>query len=222
MSHYTGQSSTTRQRWRVHGVSVQGYGHLRDGVECQDAYRHTFVESAGVQVLAVADGAGSRPRAAEGATLAVGLANSLLAERFRSAGAPHTVDSWLSLLGTTYEEIVSAFLKATEGMGPDRGEFAATLTAAVLAPPWLGVVSIGDGFVIAGAPGDDGGERFHLVSFAGPAGEYVNEAVFLTSRGAHAGQRRLPVRPRSHGRSTRDRRPGPGSDPSAGRHAAGE
>ena len=184
MSHYAKHPSTTRQNWRVHGVSVQGYGHLRDGVECQDAYRHTVVEPVGAQVLAVADGAGSRSRSAEGATLAVGLANSLLAERLRSKGAPKTADRWLSLLGATYEEIVSAFLKATEGMGPDYGAFAATLTAVVLAPPWLGVVSIGDGFAIARAQGDDGRGRFHLVSFAGPAGEYINDAVFLTSSGA--------------------------------------
>jgi hypothetical protein len=31
-------------QWRVRGVSVQGYSHLRDGIECQDAHRHAFEE----------------------------------------------------------------------------------------------------------------------------------------------------------------------------------
>jgi hypothetical protein len=184
MSHHTATPLPTRQRWRVQGVSVQGYSHLRDGMECQDAYRHTFVATPGAHVLAVADGAGSRARSAEGAALAVGLANSLLAQRLGSACAPDTTDSWRSLLGAAYEQIVSAFLAAIERMGPDRGEFAATLTAVVLSPPWIGVASIGDGFVIARVDNPDGTDGFHLVSFAASAGEYVNETVFLTSKGA--------------------------------------
>ena len=175
---------TTRPRWRVRGVSVQGYSHLRDGVECQDAYRHTFVESVGAEVLAVADGAGSRVRSAEGAALAVGLATSLLAQRLESAGPPDDAERWRLLLAQGYEDIVAAFLNATARMGSDPGEFAATLTAVVLAYPWVGVVSIGDGFVIARADSDDGAGTFDLVSFAGPAGEYVNETVFLTSTDA--------------------------------------
>ena len=41
-------------------------------------------------------------------------------------------------------------------MGPDPAAFAATLTAVVLAHPWLGVISIGDGFVIARAEDEAG------------------------------------------------------------------
>ncbi len=184
MSHNTGTAFATRERWRVQGVSVQGYSHLRDGVECQDAYRHMLVEPQGAHVLAVADGAGSRARSAEGATLAVGLANSLLAGRLRSGRTPQRAESWRSLLGETYEEIVSAFLKATERMGPERAEFAATLTAVVLAPPWIGVVSIGDGFVITRATSYDGTDGLHLLASTPGTGEYVNETVFLTSSGA--------------------------------------
>jgi hypothetical protein len=177
-------ASDGRARWRVHGVSLPGYGHLRDGVECQDACRHGLVEGTGVQVLAVADGAGSRARSAEGAALAVGLAVDVLGARLAAHGAPASPRAWRTLLGQSYEDIVAAFADATARMGPDPAAFAATLTAVVLAHPWLGVVSIGDGFVIARAEDEAGEESLHLVTSAVPAGEYVNEAVFLSSAGA--------------------------------------
>lgn len=184
MSATTKTAADAGQRWRVHGVSVQGYSHLRDGVECQDAYRHTFVDSVGAHVLAVADGAGSRTRSAEGAALAVGLATNVLADCVAATGLPQSAAAWRSLLAEGYEDIVAAFLRATARMGRDTGEFAATLTAVVLAYPWMGVVSLGDGFVITRADGRDGADSFDLVTFAGPAGDYVNETVFLTSAGA--------------------------------------
>jgi Protein phosphatase 2C len=176
-------ATQTAQRWRVHGVSVQGHSHLRDGVECQDAHRH--VAAGGVHVLAVADGAGSRRRSAEGAALAVGLATELLAARVHDAGPPADAEGWRALLAAGYEEIVTAFLASTARLARDPREFAATLTAVVIAHPWAGVVSIGDGFVVARTQGRVG-EAFHLVRLADPDGEYVNETVFLTSAGARS------------------------------------
>jgi hypothetical protein len=184
MSRNGRTGSSAAQRWRVRGVSVQGYSHLRDGVECQDAYRHTFSESAGAHVLAVADGAGSRPRSAEGATLAVGLATAQLTERLQRGGVPESGEGWRGLLAESCEQVVSTFTETAARMGPDPGDFASTLTAVVLAYPWAGVLGIGDGFVIARAEGHDGADNFHLVSSAEAAGEYVNETVFLTSAGA--------------------------------------
>ena len=172
------------RRWRVQGVSVQGHSHLREGVECQDAYRHATIASGHARVLAVADGAGSRARSAEGATLAVGLATAILAERVASGAVPDTPDRWRALLDGAYREVVAAFGRATARMGADAAAFAATLTAVVLAHPWVGVVGIGDGFVITRADGHDGRETFDLVSFSDPAGEYANETVFLSSPGA--------------------------------------
>lgn len=187
MPHKTARTSRIAAgaaRWRVHGVSLPGYGHLRDGVECQDACRHGLVEAAGAQVLAVADGAGSRARSAEGAALAVGLAVDVFGARLAAHGAPASPRAWRTLLAESYEDVVAAFADATARMGPDPAAFAATLTVVVLAYPWLGVVSIGDGFVIARAQDEAGEETLHLVTAADPAGEYVNEAVFLSSASA--------------------------------------
>jgi hypothetical protein len=150
-------------------------------LECQDAYRYAFEPSSGALVLAVADGAGSRPRSAEGATLAVGMGVARLVEVFRERGLPKSGAAWHALLRGEYEGIVSSFRGAIARLGPDPKEFAATLTLAVLAPPWVGIVRLGDGFVVARARDDSGADQLHLVSFPPPAGEYVNETFFLTS-----------------------------------------
>jgi hypothetical protein len=178
-------STATGTAWRVHGVSVQGYSHLRDGRECQDAYRHGYAQRAGAFVLAVADGAGSRERSAEGATLAVGLAVSTLTATLDRAGVPGDADAWHRLLDAAYAEVHGAFARVTTSLGPDPKAFAATLTAVVLAPPWIGVITLGDGFVVARA-GPAGHERFHLLAHETGAGEYVNETVFLTSTAARS------------------------------------
>jgi hypothetical protein len=170
-----------RGPWRVRGVSVQGYRHLAQGVECQDAYRHSYEPSTGAYTLAVADGAGSRARAAEGATLAVGLAVEVLGTQLAAQGPPQSADRWRAWLSDGYQAIVRSFREATTRLASDPGEFATTLTAVVLTPPWVGMLRLGDGFVVGRAEDNPGEESLHLLSVAAPAGEYVNETVFLTS-----------------------------------------
>lgn len=172
-------------QWKVRGVSVTGYSHLRDGIECQDAHRHLHEPSTGAYVLAVADGAGSRPRSAEGAALAVGLAVDELGRQLARGGLPDDPDAWTNLLRIGFAAIVEAFRGTTRRIGASPAEFAATLTAAILAPPWLGIASLGDGIVVAGAEQVEHESGLHLVMAAPPAGEYVNETCFLSSHGAH-------------------------------------
>lgn len=171
-------------RWKVRGVSLAGYSHLRDGIECQDAYRHLHEPTTGAHVLAVADGAGSRPRSALGAKLAVELAVEELGGRLARRGMPGDADGWRRLLEDGFEAVVELFNLTTRQIGKSPGEFAATLTAAVLAPPWLGIVSVGDGIVMTGAEPLAEESGLHLV-MAAPPGEYVNETCFLSSDGAY-------------------------------------
>jgi hypothetical protein len=156
---------------------------------CQDAYRYLAVPDAlpehDVHVLAVADGAGSRPRSAEGAVLAVGMATHLFSARVAGHDVPAEASAWQELLQTVYLDLVAHFRRAVIGVAGEAsvGEFATTLTVVVLAHPWLGVISIGDGFVVVRT--DDGGDpQFHLVIVAPSVSEYANETVFLTSRAA--------------------------------------
>ncbi|GGN81941.1 hypothetical protein GCM10011579_069090 [Streptomyces albiflavescens] len=162
--------------WRIHGMSVEGYRHRRQGLPCQDACAYTV--SASVAVLAVADGAGSRPRSEEGSRLAVELAAEQFARRSAAAAECHPGEAVHELLEDAFHDVSKMFLDAT---GADAPDFATTLTVVVLAPGWLGHLTVGDGFVVLRAGAEDGERQFHLLPQAMAASEYSNETVFLTS-----------------------------------------
>ncbi|MFF2365531.1 PP2C family serine/threonine-protein phosphatase [Streptomyces sp. NPDC058122] len=162
--------------WRIHGMSVEGYRHRRQGQPCQDACGHTVTAS--VAVLAVADGAGSRPRSEEGARLAVELATEHFARRAATVADRRPGKAVRELLREAFHDVCKVFLDRT---GPDAADFATTLTVVVLARGWLGHLSLGDGFVVLRAGTEDGERQFHLLPQPAAASEYSNETVFLTS-----------------------------------------
>lgn len=162
--------------WRIHGMSVEGYRHRRQGLPCQDACAYTV--SASVAVLAVADGAGSRPRSEEGSRLAVELAAEHFGRRAAAAAESHPGEAVHELLEDAFHDVSKVFLDTT---GADAADFATTLTVVVLAPGWLGHLTVGDGFVVLRAGTEDGERQFHLLPGAAAASEYSNETVFLTS-----------------------------------------
>ncbi|GAA0580037.1 PP2C family serine/threonine-protein phosphatase [Streptomyces crystallinus] len=162
-----------RGSWRVHGLSVEGYRHRRDGVPCQDAWR--CATEGPVTVLAVADGAGSRPRSGEGSLLAVRLAVEHFG-RLPASGADGPAAH--RLLRQGFQRVVDDFLDRT---GAAAADHATTLTVVVLAPGWLGHVSVGDGFVVLRAGTEDGERQFHLLPQPAAVSEYSNETVFLST-----------------------------------------
>ncbi|MFC9848861.1 PP2C family serine/threonine-protein phosphatase [Streptomyces sp. NPDC060223] len=162
--------------WRVHGMSVEGYRHRRQGLPCQDACASKV--SGRTAVLAVADGAGSRPRSEEGSRLAVELAVEHFARRADAASDRQPGEAVHELLEDAFHEVSKMFLDTT---GADAADFATTLTVVVLAPGWLGHLTVGDGFVVLRAGTEDGERQFHLLPQARAASEYSNETVFLTS-----------------------------------------
>ncbi|MFI1726588.1 PP2C family serine/threonine-protein phosphatase [Streptomyces sp. NPDC020489] len=157
-------------------MSVEGYRHRRDGLPCQDACAHT--ESGPVAVLAVADGAGSRPRSDEGSRLAVELAAEHFVRRAAAAADSPPGEAVHDLLADAFHDVTKVFLDTT---GTAAADFATTLTVVVLAPGWLGHLTVGDGFVVLRAGVEDGEPQFHLLPQAADASEYSNETVFLTS-----------------------------------------
>ncbi|MGW0661949.1 PP2C family serine/threonine-protein phosphatase [Streptodolium elevatio] len=190
----SGLGSGPRGSWRTHGISVEGYRHRREGVPCQDAWAEaaTGPEHARVVVLAVADGAGSRPQSEVGSALAVRLATAYFAERIGatrlfangSGGAATDGEAAHALLGDTFLEVRDEFLRRTGENGGRPDDFATTLTVVVLAPTWIGYASVGDGFAILRAGADGGTPLYHLLPQPESASEYSNETVFLTSREA--------------------------------------
>ncbi|HEX6472625.1 MAG TPA: PP2C family serine/threonine-protein phosphatase [Streptosporangiaceae bacterium] len=180
-----------RGPWRVHGLSVEGYRHLRGGVPCQDAWHFAVTGPARdpVTVLAVADGAGSRPCSDKGAELAARLATTHFGRRatpaFPGADAVH------DQLRAAFHDVREAFLRQT---GDDADDYATTLTVVVLASTWVGHLSVGDGFVVLRAGVEDGQPQFHLLPQADAPSEYSNETVFITTANAESWLRTACVR----------------------------
>jgi hypothetical protein len=192
----------------IAGSAVQGTAHLAAAQGCQDAFKAVDLGDRGAAVLAVSDGAGSRDRSALGAHLAVDAACRLLARDVPGAGAaPERWTRWTAERG---RRVVGEYLRAVAGVlaadtgpadtgpaDPDAvdparadtdpagpGALAATLTAAVVAPPWVAFVSLGDGFGTLLTRDD----RSHLV-LPPPAAP----APFLSSPGAELRVRTFTV-----------------------------
>ncbi|MFE1443700.1 protein phosphatase 2C domain-containing protein [Streptomyces sp. NPDC058739] len=144
----------------VAGASVAGAAHRDAGRGGEDAFR--AVRTGHGAVLAVADGVGSRPRAALGAHLAVDTACRVLAAvppPGRDAGAPEWT-AWTAERGAFLAGRCSRWARALTGNEdgePD--DLAAALLVAFLRPPWVAFVSLGDCFaaVLTRANGRDGG-----------------------------------------------------------------
>lgn len=154
--------------WDLAGASVTGPGHPDN----QDAFG--WVELDDGVCLIVSDGAGSAPRAAEGAALAVETARS-------------------SILLWDHESIEEALVgvlaSCVAALGGDK-EMACTLSVALWCGGELGMLCVGDSpvFVVRKclAEGDEvvgGLGEFGPVEHyeGGEHAEFVNETTFLTS-----------------------------------------
>jgi hypothetical protein len=142
-----------------------------------------------VTVLAVADGAGSRPSSDKGAELAAKLATTHFGRR--AAAEFRSGDDVQARLRSAFRDVREEFLRRT---GDHADDYASTLTVVVLAPTWLGHLSVGDGFVVLRAGTEDGERQFHLLPQADAASEYSNETVFLTTSDAEKWVRTACIR----------------------------
>lgn len=133
-------------------------------------------------MLAVADGAGSARFSAAGAHLAVSVATALTERLFArvdwARAQPADLEARLrDVLGSTARAVRSA-VDATGVQGSRSGgqvSFESTLTLAVLAPPWLCLLRVGDGFVVL----DDGGQSRVWPAGPQPSGD-SSLTTFLT------------------------------------------
>jgi hypothetical protein len=184
------RSRARRAEWRIVPASTIGPNHVRLGAQNQDAMKCDGLPSGGY-VLAVADGAGSQPRAAHGALVAVesavDAARHLFGRRLPTdTGDWRTAaDEYADLCVTWFDERIASVVEELHRQGVQRGgaptvrraEFATTLLTVVMAPPWYCCVSVGDGFVVVGR--DPGGA--HLVVPPPVDRGDAGQTVFLTS-----------------------------------------
>ncbi|NGN68007.1 protein phosphatase 2C domain-containing protein [Streptomyces sp. A7024] len=111
----------------VSGAAVAGARHRAGGAGGQDAFRAVPTADGSAVVLAVADGAGRRPRSALGAQLAVDTACALLAEDVPgSSGDEAGPEAWTGWISGRAQAValrcrtVAEALMAAEGSGaPD-------------------------------------------------------------------------------------------------------
>lgn len=175
--------------WRITAASVIGAGHVRGKLPNQDRWLAEPV-GPGVQLLTVADGAGSRSRAELGAEFAVTAAHRAAAAVF-GVGQPATLAYWRLATArfakaclSEFDRLVGDEMRQLRRQESDAAEeelwrsFGTTLLAVVTAPPYVCFVNVGDCFLVVDR--DPGGP--HLI-VAPPEREHAGGTVFLTSRG---------------------------------------
>jgi serine/threonine protein phosphatase PrpC len=163
--------------WQAAGVSVTGLSHLRSGSPCQDAHQLTL-RADGLVVAAVADGAGSAPRAERGAACAVQTALAFLTDHL-AAGLPQHEENWRALLHEALGATRQAVVAEAAACESPPSDLATTLLIAVATRDLVAACQVGDGAVVARLT--DG--NFQTVTHPSIQ-EYLNETTFLTSADA--------------------------------------
>jgi hypothetical protein len=197
----------TRERWRTLAASVAGTSHARAGEPCADASAVRVLEGRGGESLLVAvaaDGAGTSPRAREGARLAcdaiVSEARKWAVERPRRSGrsgrrkgsaGPRDLRSFAREDVVHFVEQARARLvAAARREAQNARDFSCTLLTALVDARSAVFFQIGDGAIVYQA--QDG----HYVPALWPqSGEYANCTFFLTD--ADAAERVQAARARS-------------------------
>jgi hypothetical protein len=177
---------------------VQGREHRARGRENQDAFRAAVSDDGHAIVLAVSDGAGSQERSSLGSHLAVDVACQTLTAHVPAQAGQAGLADWQSWLSAAGHGVVDDYLRIAAEL-PGRAatdderaatahSVAATLTAAVICPPWAAFLSIGDcfGAVLVAEPP----ERCYLVL---PPPTHSEFTVFLSSSSARARMRSFVV-----------------------------
>lgn len=161
--------------WRVMGSSVEGVLHAENGRGCEDA--HGWRRSGETTVVAIADGAGSRP-----ITSALG-SHAVVAAALKLAGEHDFAGDFLedpgAVSGELLAEVRDALASTAKAHDLEEGQLATTLAVGVLRNDRVAVAQIGDGIVVVGGPD----RSVELVARADRF-EYANQTVFVTTEGA--------------------------------------
>jgi hypothetical protein len=179
--------------WRFLSGAVTGAEHARKGSGCEDSF--AVSQSGSGVIVAVADG-GSRLRlSALGSSLAASLAVQWAQARLDgdgTAGWPTDAKGWTACAREVLEGVLGTFASLAAGLstavpGTEPRDLGTTLTLVMAAPPWLAVVSVGDGFVVTRSgdghfdllmPPDSGATTADVVA------EQPGRTTFITSPGA--------------------------------------
>lgn len=179
--HESRGESLYGSHWKVIAATAAGTSHVKEGIPCQDAFAFDVLPD-GVLIAAVSDGAGSKPRSGEGASIATREAVLSVKKRLSSGIRGHLMKTVRSAAEDALEVIEAR--ASEEGMQP--GEFASTLIMVIATNRWAAGFQIGDGTSIIkfGNSNPDGSEnRSYSVLTQPQRGQYANWTYFLTSEG---------------------------------------
>lgn len=153
--------------WSVFGGSCIGESHQRVGKTCEDS--HGWLVGDNIVCLAVADGAGSRPAAAEGSEAAIRAVIEWAADV--DAGRAHFADPLDCILAA--KQRIAALALAS---GRPADDFGTTLAVAYGFQDKLRLIQVGDAIGVVEMA--DGSLQRPVI----PAGqaEYANETSFVT------------------------------------------
>ncbi len=149
---------------------VRGHGHLREGTPVQD--RTKYLSRGGVQVLCLADGAGSASHSEFGAQAVVDEACAMLVDRFAEFA---TSDDGARVKVELLDQLVSKLNDVANRHGVEPDDLASTfLCVAVSGEGFLGA-HVGDGVVGYMKNGE-----LKVIS-APDNSEFANQTTFVTS-----------------------------------------
>jgi hypothetical protein len=183
-----------RGRWHTLSASVAGTAHARTGEPCADASAVQVLKTKDGRSLLVAvaaDGAGSSPRAMDGARLAVGAIVASAREWARRPKRPRprrgSKRAGASDLRAFAREDVARFvarararlLAAARREGLDERDFSCTLLAALVDEQAAVFFQIGDGAIVYRAK-----DGRYVPALWPQSGEYANCTFFLTDKDA--------------------------------------
>ncbi len=153
--------------WRIFGGSARGRSHLANDSDCQDySDWRTF---GGGLCIAIADGAGSRPRSAEGARIAVEAALAWSQATFSGGRLTRPLEEAFHWARSSIVE-----LSHVRGAAPE--EFATTLAIAVADATSVRIGQLGDSI---GVVRRSSGTIEPVAPYQ--RAEYVNDTTFLTN-----------------------------------------
>lgn len=157
---------------------ARGRGHTAEGIHVQDrtAYKH----HRGVQVLCLADGAGSASHAEYGAQTVVDAGCSLLIDHFEEFTAGDDAAAARELIIGT---LLVALEDTARRVGCEVGDLASTFLAVAMSADRFVVAHVGDGVI-----GYIKNNEMKVASTPDNA-EFANETRFVTTSGAAASLR---------------------------------
>ncbi|MEO1074464.1 MAG: PP2C family serine/threonine-protein phosphatase [Bacteroidota bacterium] len=182
LPHVQRARSSNAPSFRLAAGVSRGRGHRLTGQPGQDAVAYG-VGAPGTVVVALADGAGSRPRSHAGAALAVSTTTMALLRATHDTLVPDQTWSprtWKALVNTLVGDVRAALHDLAAREERPVGDYASTLLAFVATPHHVAALQIGDGHaVLQPTPNDP-----YTLLTKPQRGAYANVTTFVTSPGA--------------------------------------